>query len=76
MRPPTELERLVVFLAAVAVTRLLLGRPTPERYVRVGRYRIPIQPAFPDADRVLVGDRDATTATYRARYGANNPGVN
>ncbi len=76
MRPPTEFERLTVFLAAMLVTRLMLGRPKPERYVRVGRYRIPIQPAFPDSDRLLVGDRDATTATYRARYGANNPGAN
>ncbi len=76
MRPPTELERAVVFLAAMAVTRLLLGRPTSERYVRAGRYRRPIQPAFPDSDRVFVGDWDVTTAMYRARYGANNPGAN
>ncbi len=72
MRPPTEVERLAVFLAAMVVVRLLLGRPTPDRYVRAGRYRIPIQPAFPNSDRLFVGDRDATTATYRARYGANN----
>ncbi len=29
MRPPTELERLAVFVAAMAVTRLLLARPQP-----------------------------------------------
>ncbi len=30
MRPPTEAERLAVFLAAMAVTRLLLPRTKPD----------------------------------------------
>ncbi|MDP9443600.1 MAG: hypothetical protein M3P83_04310 [Actinomycetota bacterium] len=73
MRPPTEVERLAVFLAAMAVTRLMLGRPTPEP-PRVRVYA---------GNRVFVGGPDVTndpryavTDPYRARYGANNPGAN
>ncbi len=73
MRPPTEVERFAVFLAAMTVTRLLLARrraATPE-------------PAEPRRVRIVVNGRDITddpryavTDPYRARYGANNPGAN
>ncbi len=66
MRPPTELERLAVFLAAVAVTRLLLPLPVP-----------PERPGAPMPSPVRQAHRGQEFEdVYRARYGANNPGAN
>ncbi len=60
MRPPTEVERLVVFLAAMTVTRLLLPRTA--------------HPVPPIVRRSHHGHE--LEDNYRARYGANNPGAN
>ncbi len=67
MRPPTEVERVAVFLAAMAVTPVLLPRSKQPTRNRPSGEPAKLRPA-----RVFVGDRDAATATYRARYGANN----
>ncbi len=60
MRPPTEMERLAVFIAAMVVTRALLPRPNPTTLE-------------PDS---LDGFIAQAQADYRARYGAHNPGAN
>ncbi len=85
MRPPTEVERLAVFLAAVAVTRLMLGRGNVEHaavdaYARRMGHDRPIEERLEKLRRISgqgpVVDRRSPTDPYRARYGANNPGVN
>ncbi len=63
MRPPTELELLAVFLAAMAVTRLMLA-PRQLAASRSG---------CKSTARSLAG---SPADPYRARYGANNPGAN
>jgi hypothetical protein len=64
MRPPTELERLAVFLAAMAVTRALLPRTQPTQNRPSGDGYC--------ADCEMTHPADL----YRARYGADNPGAN
>lgn len=74
MRPPTEVERLAVFLAAMTVTRLLLARrraatPEPAEPRRV-------RAVFVNGRNVTGDPRYDTTEAFRARYGADNPGAN
>ncbi len=66
MRPPTEVERLAVFLAAMTVTRLLLGRRArPPAYPCDSRGR-------PIEDGINGWLDPEPIYDYRARYGANN----
>ncbi len=64
MRPPTEVERLAVFLAAMAVTRALLPRTKPQ------------EPRPPAYNPLAADQYREALLKYRARYGANNPGAN
>ncbi len=77
MRPPTELERLAVFLAAMAAMRLLLERTQPTQKRPSGELvKIRAARVFINGQDVTNDPRYVITDPYRARYGADNPGAN
>ncbi len=75
MRPPTELERLAVFLVAMTVTRLALGRASQPTQARPSgdSYQLTTDER---REALLRARALRQQLMYRARYGANNPGAN
>ncbi len=76
MRPPSEVERLAVFLAAMAVTRALLPRMKPTRTRPSSDYQLTADErrealARAHALRQQLVKRRLDNI-YRARYGAYN----
>ncbi len=73
MRSPTEVERLAVFLAAMAAMRLLLGRMQPTQKRPSGELvKIRAARVFINGQDVTNDPRYVVTDPYRARYGADN----